>query len=401
MSSERFSFRPLEDFIEGFDVGVSVNGEDRPSRPGEHGVLKVSSVSPGRFVPSENKAVLARELDRLGPALVRGDILVTRANTHELVGAAALVSDDYPLLHLSDKTWRLRLSTDEAGTRRWLVHALNSRFVRTELRRRATGTSGSMKNISQNSYLRIEVPCPPAALRGGIADALDAVSRREEAIVSLIGAKRRLKGGLMQQLLTAHRRLPGYVGAWPERRLGDVFLERSETGRTDLPLLSITAERGVLPRDAVDRRDTSNDDKSLYLRIAPGDIGYNTMRMWQGVCGLSTLEGIVSPAYTVCSPSHEVDGRFAAILFKFPPVIKLFRRNSQGLVDDTLSLKFHHFAQIRLPLPPPAEQRAIADVFVALDREIHLLEKLASALNRQKRLIVDKLLSGELHLSSA
>lgn len=393
-----YRLQPLREFIEGFDTGVSVNSEDRPSTDGEHGVLKVSAVSIGRFLPSENKAVLPRELFRVGPSVRAGDILVSRANTHDLVGAAALAVSDYPLLHLSDKTWRVRLRSSDDGSRRWIAHVLNAPVVRAELRRRATGTSGSMKNIAQESYLGIGIPTAPEEVRAQLADILDALTRSGDGVASLLASKQRLKRGLMQQLLTGRRRLVGYTGLWAEHWLGDLFLERAETGRTDLPLLAVTADRGVVPRDELDRRDTSNADKSKYLRIAPGDIGYNTMRMWQGVSALSSLEGVVSPAYTICVPGAAVDGTFAATLFKFPSVVNLFRRNSQGLVDDTLNLKYHHFARIRLSIPPIEEQRAIAGVFASLDREIALLEKLASALGRQRRALLDKLLKGELRL---
>ena len=100
------------------------------------------------------------------------------------------------------------------------------------------------------------------------------------------------KQALMQQLLTGKKRLPGFSGEWEEVKLGDVFDERNETNRDDLPLLSITGDKGVIYQSDSDKRDISNDDKSKYKRIYPNDIGYNTMRMWQGRSALSELEGM-------------------------------------------------------------------------------------------------------------
>lgn len=217
----------------------------------------------------------------------------------------------------------------------------------------------------------------------------------------LLEAKRNLKHGLAEQLLSGGRRLPLYASLeWNERRLGEVFSERIQMDCDGLPLLSITADRGVIPREEVDRKDTSAADKAAYLRIAPGDIGYNTMRMWQGVSGLSALEGIVSPAYTICTPGPEVDGRFASYLLKLPAVVHLFHRFSQGLVDDTLNLKFHHFAQIRLRFPPIEEQRAIAGILGALDREIVLLERQRELFELLRRAVTGKLLWGEVRVPS-
>ena len=86
--------------------------------------------------------------------------------------------------------------------------------------------------------------------------------------------------------------------------LGAVFDERSESGLTDYPLASITMQRGVIPRDEVGRKDSSSEDKSKYRRIMPGDIGYNTMRMWRRKRPCQ-MEAIVSPAYTICVPKRE------------------------------------------------------------------------------------------------
>lgn len=174
--------------------------------------------------------------------------------------------------------------------------------------------------------------------------------------------------------------------------LGKIFEERIETGFNELPLLAVTGDRGVVPRDSLNRRDSSNEDKSAYLRVRPGDIAYNTMRMWQGVAGLSEYEGIVSPAYTVCRPLKDLVPAFAPHLLKLPANIRLFHRHSQGLVDDTLNLKFHHFAKIQVALPPKNEQRRVSavldDVNLALARSRIVVERLGDL----KQLLVSRLI---------
>ena len=90
------------------------------------------------------------------------------------------------------------------------------------------------------------------------------------------------------------------------------------------------------------------------------------MRMWQGVSALSSLEGIVSPAYTICTPKKGLDGEFMAYLFKLPLIINLFYRYSQGLTSDTWNLKYHHFRQVKVTIPEFLEQKAIARVFKGL-----------------------------------
>ena len=159
------------------------------------------------------------------------------------------------------------------------------------------------------------------------------------------------KRALMQQLLTVKKRLPGFSGEWKEVKLGDIFDERNEINRDDLPLLSITGDKGVIYQSESDKRDISNDDKSKYKRICPNDIGYNTMRMWQGRSALSNIEGIVSPAYTIVTPHKNVDVRFMAMLIQQPRIIYDFWTHSQGLVSDTLNCKYPDFCQVKVRIP--------------------------------------------------
>lgn len=255
--------------------------------------------------------------------------------------------------------------------------------------------------LAADRLRHLSIMLPPPAEQELIGRYLRRWDNALAGMYRLLEAKRNLKHGLAEQLLSGGRRLPLYASLeWNERRLGEVFSERIQMDCDRLPLLSITADRGVIPREEVDRKDTSAADKAAYLRIAPGDIGYNTMRMWQGVSGLSALEGIVSPAYTICTPGPEVDGRFASYLLKLPAVVHLFHRFSQGLVDDTLNLKFHHFAQIRLRFPPIEEQRAIAGILGALDREIVLLERQRELFELLRRAVTGKLLWGEVRVPS-
>ncbi|QSV46911.1 restriction endonuclease subunit S [Geobacter benzoatilyticus] len=253
--------------------------------------------------------------------------------------------------------------------------------------------STNLASINSSQLKDFPTLFPPLPEQIAIAKLLFNWDETIEKTERLIEAKEKQKNAFMQSLLTGNQRLKGFQEPWMEFHLGELFKERSERANDHLPLLSITREEGVIPRSE-DRKDTSSEDKSNYLRICPGDIGYNTMRMWQGVSALSSLEGIVSPAYTICTPRKGVDGEFMAYLFKLPRVINLFYRYSQGLTSDTWNLKYHHFRQIRVTIPEIKEQKAIARVLKGCDEEIDLLKKQADALRRQKRGLMQKLLTG-------
>jgi type I restriction enzyme, S subunit len=256
-----------------------------------------------------------------------------------------------------------------------------------------------MKNISQDRFLSLRVAIPPLAEQRSIvsisADMEAAVQRTQR----LIDLKTRLKAALAERLLTSRLRFREFSGrTWQARRLGDVFAERAEAARSELPLLAVTTNNGVVLRETLARRDTSSTDRSRYLRAAPGDIAYNTLRMWQGVSGLVRTEGLVSPDYTVCAAKEGIESRFASHLFKLPSQIELFKRYSQGLTSDRWRLRFPNLARIPSLLPERDEQTRIADMLDLMDREIDLLRRQLDLLKKQKQGLLEKLLSGEVRV---
>lgn len=143
----------------------------------------------------------------------------------------------------------------------------------------------SMKKLGAMRYY-----LPPLPEQQKIAEILTTQDKVIDLKEKRIAEKQRQKKYLMQQLLTGKRRLRGFSGEWITQELGAMFSERIEKNCEDLQLLAITGTKGVVPRTELDLKDNSSEDKSKYLRICAGDIGYNTMRMWQGVSAYSNYE---------------------------------------------------------------------------------------------------------------
>ncbi|MEU5179970.1 restriction endonuclease subunit S [Streptomyces longwoodensis] len=176
---------------------------------------------------------------------------------------------------------------------------------------------------------------------------------------------------------------------WRRVTLGEILKLRSERTHSVDTLLSVTADRGVIRQSESGRRDSSSADKSLYWDVHPGDVVYNTMRMWQGVSGVAGEPGIVSPAYTVCEPVVGVSSKFLRWFLKDPRLVQKFFSRSQGLVSDTWNLKYSEFKKIEVDLPPLAEQCRIVEVLDEVDAQIHRVnvetEKLSKILHGVQR----------------
>lgn len=196
----------IADYVSALRSGVSVNAEDRVHGEDELGVLKVSCVVRGEFYPNCHKAVLPEERARVAEPVLQGRIIVSRANTPALVGESAYVDSAWPNLFLPDKLWQIEPS-ERPHSVKWLAFYLQSPFVRQEISKAATGTSGSMKNISKSAFLGIRMPLVPLAEQERIAAILSGVTSKIEALNSKQSNFQTLKRGLMQKLLTGEWRV--------------------------------------------------------------------------------------------------------------------------------------------------------------------------------------------------
>jgi type I restriction enzyme S subunit len=145
----------LGDLLKGIQAGRSLGGSAPPARDNEWGIVKVSAMTWGEFRPQENKAI-PESMANPAFEILPGDLLVSRANTSEYVGAPVLVGEVRRRLLLSDKSLRLLPRSDVHPE--WLWRALQAPSARGQISGAATGTKDSMRNISQKSLMSIRLP---------------------------------------------------------------------------------------------------------------------------------------------------------------------------------------------------------------------------------------------------
>ena len=319
------------------NANVHTDGVERP-------YLRVANVQAGWLDLTTVKSVSV-DIDAVHRyELRRGDVLMTEGGDFDKLGRGTVWRGEIPGCLHQNHVFAVRPNPDyllPEFLAAWSASSVARKYFKASSKR-----TTNLASINSGQLKAAALCLPPVAAQRAIVRLLATFETRSKQLNALVDARRALKHGLMQRLLAPLGSTPRSSTVWQTHRLGDLFRPRTEVSRADLRLLAVTGGRGVVPRHDLDRKDSSNPDKSRYLRVAPGDIVYNTMRMWQGVSARSSLEGIVSPAYTVCVPGREIDAEFAAVLFKHTPVVHLFHRHSQGLVSDTLNLKFDSFAKI-------------------------------------------------------
>ena len=189
---------PLGELMSDFLAGKSLAGE----KPSQFRVLKTSCVYSGYFDENEWKFLPVDYKPKEEHIVKSGDILVSRMNTEELVGASAYVDKDYDDLAIPDRLWILR--TNEGVSPVFLWKFFQTDLYRGLISRIATGTSGSMKNISKKNFSQIQVPLPKLEVQNRFADYVTSIEAQKESLRASLSELETLFDALMQEAFSGH-----------------------------------------------------------------------------------------------------------------------------------------------------------------------------------------------------
>lgn len=390
--------------IQSIRAGTSLAGENRTPIAEEVGVLTLGALSGGRLKPEACKAVPASAIRHLGPSVRAGTLLMSRSNTIDLVGSVVFVESDRSDRYLPDLIWEIELREDSPLSPRFLADYMATSAGRRLLQTAAMGTSGSMKKLSMKRLRALEIPAVPGPVQKTWEHLQLRLSRVAEVLDDLLGAKREMKRGLIQQLLMGSRRFPefgaprrtGLPTEWSTIRLGEVTEEisvRNQGGLGAERVMGVIKGTGLEPM----RDHVRGDDLSRYKVVPPSGFAYNPMRLNIGSIARNKFDEncLVSPDYVVFT---------AAANRLLPAYLDHFRRSTlwstfvrrAGAGSVRVRIYYRDLSNLRIPLPPLEEQSRIAAVLDAMDREISLVRSMRQALVAQKRGLMEKLLAGKI-----
>jgi type I restriction enzyme S subunit len=287
VSEGSWSVVPLGELIETIEAGSSFRCRETPPEEGEVGVAKVSAVSWGRYDEQESKTCL--DPSRINEELLirKGDFLISRANTVELVGACVIAEQVRKQVMLSDKT--LRIVFKDPSLKPWVLHFLRSRTGRQQIEALCTGNQESMRNISQRSLRMIELPLAPPEERLKILSFIDQQLSRADATTSTLKAiQAKLKQARASILKAAvEGRLVG-AEVVNEKDSGNAWELPSEWDLAQLGSIC-TVTGGITKNSSKDKDGVSMP----YLRVA----NVYTNRLDLGEVKTITLPAVSIPKY--------------------------------------------------------------------------------------------------------
>jgi type I restriction enzyme, S subunit len=188
---------------------------------------------------------------------------------------------------------------------------------------------------------------------------------------------------------------------WTSVTLRSLIRPRSERNRQDLPLLSVVRSAGVIPR-SYDKSENHNfipDDLTNYKVVKSGDLVINKMKAWSGSVGVSSMDGIVSPAYFVYEFRTDVDARYMNQLLRGPAMRDEFARVSRGIRVGQWDLDPQDLKDIVVALPSLDEQtlivRYLDNAELCIAQAIAGKNRVLSLLREAKASIITELVIGQ------
>ena len=179
---------------------------------------------------------------------------------------------------------------------------------------------------------------------------------------------------------------------WIASPASALFVEETDKGHPELPVLSASQEFGMIKRDNIGiNMQYSKQNIASYKRVQPGRFVIH-LRSFQGGFAHSAIEGITSPAYTILylKDRKKHDDYYWKYVFTSPKFIKRLELVTYGIRDGR-SISVDDFFGLLFSYPSKDEQRKIASFFSCLDALISAQEQKLSKLRSLKKSFLEKM----------
>jgi len=255
-------------------------------------------------------------------------------------------------------------------------------------------TETAVPHISPDQIREFPVLLPPLDQQIVLSSLIGYWDSAIEKTERLIAAKEHQFQAMIQKLVNEGSR------NWDHKKANEIFSEVSSKGHPSAELLSVTQDRGVIPRSMLEGRVMSpGGTLATYKLVHAGDFVIS-LRSFQGGLEFSAYEGLISPAYTVLRAIVPIDLTFFRFFFKSSIFVQKYLAISVIGIRDGKQISIPDFMLTRLPLPPEDEQRKIATQLEFLQKELTLLTAILEKTREQKQGLMQKLLSGQWRLKT-
>ena len=360
-------------------------------------VTRIETISTGEinyakvgYIPNESGYEIFR--------MQKGDILYSHINSLSQIGKVAYYKGDKEIYHGMNL---LLLRANESLDKQYLYYTLLTDHMR-QMAQVIAKPAVNQASISTSDLKRVKIAVPPLAEQRKIAEVLGVWDEAIEKQARLIEKLALRKRGLMQRLLSAKLRLPGFSEPWKEHKIADLFSPINDTndGREHIPM-TISAKSGFISQKDKFDRVIAGDSLQKYILLKKGDFAYNkgNSNLYEMGCiyHLNEESALVPFVYICFRSKGSVNIDFYSQFFINHGLDRQLKKiiTSGARGDGLLNVDKKDFFALNVPYPTIEEQTAIAEVLTAADREIELAKEKLDRLRRQKRGLMQQLLTGK------
>ncbi|WP_207509931.1 restriction endonuclease subunit S [Telluribacter humicola] len=399
---EKWQVNPLDQVAE-VKQGVSKGRNFKEKKILEVPYLRVANVLDGEFNLNEIKTIEVLESEFALYNLKTNDILITEGGDPDKLGRGSIWKDQIQGVVYQNHLFRIRC-IGKSLSAEFLAQYIQGRAAKNYFLSCAKQTTG-IASINLSQIRTTPIPVPPLPEQNKIAAVLSAWDEAIQTARQLLEARQLRKSALMQQLLTGETRLPGFIEAWQDVKLNQVFrrlMRRNDQGNTNV--LTISAKYGLISQTEYFNKVVASEEVRNYYLLNRGEFAYNKSSSagydFGAIKRLDLYErGILSPLY-ICLEITEGDSDFYTHFFEAGQlnhgIYKIAQEGARN--HGLLNISVIDFFQITFKTPSLSEQRAIATVLNAADEEIRLSTAEIEVLKEQKSGLMQQLLTGKMRV---
>ncbi|WP_459861546.1 restriction endonuclease subunit S [Campylobacter concisus] len=379
------------------EIGKVINGLTySPDNVSNNGllVLRSSNINDNSIVLN-NDDVYVKGISKFNKTLENDILICVRNGSKNLIGKSALITEKY-----KDLAFGAFMAIFRSNYNLFLIHIFKTNTFFKQVKNDLGATINSINN---GNLLNFKIPLPPLDEQKNIAEILSTWDEAINLTINLIESKKQFKKALMQNLLTAKIRFPQFKDEWKETKLGKILKEHKIKSDNKSEVFSVSVHKGIINQIEHLGRSFSAEDTSNYNLVKPFDLVYTKSPTGDFPFGiikqnLNPFNVIVSPLYGVFEPINKFLGTLLHYFFEssirtnnyLKPIIQKGAKNTINISNDTFLSR-----SILVPINLD-EQQKIAEVLMACDDEINLLNLKLENLKKQKQGLMQKLLKGEI-----
>ena len=347
----------LSEYVGSFSGGKSLAGSEECVNK----VLNTGSVTFGYFDSNDVKNLPLDYIPNPDHLVKRRDLLVSRMNTPALVGTVAYVNVDLKNTYMPDRLWKAHYKSNSNPIYLW--KSLQTDKARMQIISSATGTSGTMKNITKDKMLSIRIPKAPLELQNQFADFYKQVDKSKVICKQMVS----MFDDLVKSRFIEMKNHSPCINT-----LGDFIVPYRQTINPSIgmPILSITKEFGIVLQSNKFKKRIASQDTSNY-KVVPKGIIVQGIHIDERNFGVQDIVdfGLVSPAYKLWKVDVSVANPYViAFAMRSDEVMEQIRAKYRGSIKRRENIAIEDFLKIRVDLPDLKTQNNFNSLLQQVDK---------------------------------